>query len=68
MILWAWKNIDEETGQLIGDSNTKHEQSLKTVKIDDIELIEAIRHSNPRWHGIVTNEFNFDKFSKKTHY
>ena len=56
--LWTWDNLDEDTGKLIGDDE-KYNQTFKSVKIDDIEKIEAIIYSNPRWGGKLTNKFIF---------
>lgn len=57
--LWTWDNLDEKTGKLIGNDDKKCNQTFKAVKIDDIEKIEAIIHSNPRWGGKLTNKFEF---------
>lgn len=57
--LWTWDNLDENTGKLIGNDDEKYNQTFKAVKIDDIEKIEAIIHSNPRWGGKLTNKFEF---------
>ena len=57
--LWTWDNLDESTGKLIGDDDEKYNQTFKSVKIDDIEKIEAITNSNPRWGGKLTNKFRF---------
>ena len=55
--LWTWDNLDENTGKLKGNDDEKYNQTFKAVKIDDIEKIEAIIHSNPRWGGKLTNKF-----------
>lgn len=57
--LWTWDNLDENTGNLIGNDDEKYNQTFKAVKIDDIEKIEAIIYSNPRWGGKLTNKFKF---------
>lgn len=57
--LWTWDNLDENTGKLIGNDEEKYNQTFKSVKIDEIEKIEAITHSNPRWGGKLTNKFEF---------
>lgn len=57
--LWTWDSLNEETGKLIGDGDEKYNQNHKPVKIDDIEKVEAITYSNPRWGGKLTNKFEF---------
>lgn len=57
--LWTWDNLNENTGELIGDDDEKYNQTFKPVKIDDIEKIESIIFSNPRWGGKLTNKFEF---------
>ena len=57
--LWTWDSLNEETGDLIGDGDEKYNQTYKPVKIDDIEKVEAITYSNPRWGGKLTNKFEF---------
>lgn len=47
--LWTWDNIDEEKHQLIGDIETKYNQTFKKVIINKINTVEAILYSNPRW-------------------
>lgn len=55
--LWTWKNIDEKTNQLIGDSDEKYNQIYKKIWIKDINEVNAILNSNPRWGGKLTNNF-----------
>ena len=57
--LWTWDNLNENTGNLIGNDDEKYNQTFKAVKIDDIEKIEAITCSNSRWGGKLTNKFEF---------
>ncbi len=57
--LWTWDNLDENEGKLIGNDDEKFNQTFKAVKIDDIEKVEAITYSNPRWGGKLTNKFEF---------
>lgn len=57
--LWTWDNLNEETGELAEDDDGKYNQTFKPVKIDDIEKVEAIIYSNPRWGGKLTNKFEF---------
>lgn len=59
--LWAWENLDENTGNLIGNEDEKYNQIVKTIKIADIEKAESIIYSNPRWTGKLTNKFEFCK-------
>lgn len=55
--LWTWDNLDEKTGDLIGDGDEKYNQTFKTVKINDIERVEVITYSNLRWGEKLTNKF-----------
>lgn len=57
--LWTWDNLDEETHQLIGDNDTKFNQTFKKITIKKINSIDAILYSNPRWGGKLTNKFEF---------
>ena len=57
--LWIWDHLDENTGNLIGNDDEKYNQTFKPVKIDEIEKIDAIIYSNPRWGGRLTNKFEF---------
>lgn len=59
--LWIWDNIDEETHTLVGNENSKYNQTFQKVNILDIKNVEAILHSNPRWGGKITNKFEFHK-------
>lgn len=57
--LWTWDNLDEDNHELIGDNDSKYNQTFKRVNIKDIIRIEAILHSNPRWGGRLTNRFDY---------
>ncbi|WP_196029984.1 hypothetical protein [Longicatena caecimuris] len=57
----TFDNLDENKNQLIGYDNSKYDQTCIKVDIEDIEKIEAILHSNPRWGTRLTNEFKFNK-------
>lgn len=65
--LWTWDYLDENTGNLIGNDNEKYNQTFKAVKIDEIEKIDTIIYSNPRWGGRLTNKFEFyrNDYNKK---
>ena len=58
--LWTWDHLDEETHKLVGDVETKFDQTFVPVIIDEIICIDAILHSNPRWGGRLTNSFSID--------
>ncbi len=55
--LWTWDNLNEETHQLYGDSQSKHSQTYMPIKIDDIVKMDAILYSNPRFGTMLTNTF-----------
>lgn len=58
--LSLWKNLDEETHQLLGNTiEEQYERTYEKVFISDIKRIEAIIHSGPRWGGKLTNKFQF---------
>lgn len=65
--LWTWDYLDENTGNLIGNDDEKYNQTFKAVKIDEIEKIDTIIYSNPRWGGRLTNKFEFyrNDYNKK---
>lgn len=57
--LATFDNLDEDKHELIGDDDSKYNQTFKRVNIKDIIRIEAILHSNPRWGGRLTNRFDY---------
>lgn len=57
--LCIFDHLDEDTNQLTGCDNSKYNQTYMKVYIEDIEKIEAILHSNPRWGTKLTNKFIF---------
>ena len=57
--LCTYDHLDEERNQLVGDDDSKYNQTYIKIAIDDIEKIEAILHSNPRWGTRLTNKFQF---------
>lgn len=59
--LWKRKKLDEKTHQLIGDDIHKYDQIFQRVEIQDIETMECILHSNPRWGTELTNKFDYFK-------
>lgn len=59
IFLWTWDNLDENTGELIGNNDEKFKQTFRPVRINEIEKIEAITYSNPRFGGKLTNKFEF---------
>lgn len=58
--LWTWDNLDEETHRLVGDMDTKFQQTYVPVKIRGIQSVDAILYSNPRWGGRLYNHFFID--------
>lgn len=59
--IWTWDNIDEEKHKLIGNDTEKYNKTYKKIIIKDINDIDAILYSNPRWGGRLTNKFEFIK-------
>ena len=57
LYLWTWKHLNEETHRLEGDEATKYDTTVVAVKISEIESIEAILYSGPRWGGRLHNQF-----------
>lgn len=62
--LWTWKNLDEDKHELVGDEESKYETNIEEIKIQDIEKMECIMYSHPRWGGKLTNKFEFAKTKK----
>ena len=58
--LWTWDHLDEETHRLVGDFHTKFDQTFVPVAIQEIESIDAILYSNPRWGGKLINRFSLN--------
>lgn len=65
IFLRKWANLDEEKHQLIGSVENKYNQIFKKIMVKDIIQIEAILYSNPRWGGMLTNEFILEKSKEK---
>lgn len=59
LLLWKWDNLDENTGILNGNEEEKYKKTFKKIKTNDIDNIQAILYSNPRWGGKLTNKFQF---------
>lgn len=62
--LCVFDNLDESKHQLVGDDDSKYDQTYSKIDIGDIKIIEAILYSNPRWGAKLTNKFEFN--SKKS--
>ena len=58
--LWTWDHLDEKIHRLVGDDDTKFDQTHVPVPIHEIIHIDAILYSNPRWGGRLTNRFFID--------
>ena len=63
--LWTWDNLDEDKHELVGNEETKYNQTFEKVIIKKINTIEAMLFSNPKWGGRLTNKFEFVKKDKK---
>ncbi len=59
--LWTWDNLDENTHQLIGDDDSKYNQTFIPININEIKNIEVILYSNAKWSEKLTNIFNLKK-------
>ena len=59
LLLWKWDNLDENTGILSGNEKEKYKNIFKKIKTNDIDNIQSILYSNPRWVGKLTNKFQF---------
>ena len=59
--IWTWDNIDEDKHKLIGNDIEKYNKTYKKIIIKDINDIDAILYSSPRWGGRITNKFDFRK-------
>lgn len=55
--LWTWDHLDEETHRLIGDNQTRFDQTFTPIEVNKIISMDAILYSNPRWGGKLTNRF-----------
>ena len=58
--LWTWDNLDEESGELIGGDDSAYNRTFKAIKIEEIEKIDALVYSNPRWGTKLTNKFKIN--------
>lgn len=58
--LWTLKNFN------IDKPNMVYEQEFTSVDLTNVERIDAILHSNPRWGTIPSNKFEFAKDSCKS--
>ena len=57
--MW-WLTTDKKL-VITGTGYICKDERWKDIWKDDIEMIESIMHSNPRWGGRVTNRFEFHK-------
>ncbi len=55
--LCTWAHLDEETHSLVGDDDSKYDQNYEPIDYQDVEHIDAILYSNPRWGGLLYNHF-----------
>lgn len=58
--LWTWANLDEETNQLVGNGQTKYNKNYEPIDFLEVERVDAILYSNPRWGGLLYNHFFID--------
>lgn len=58
--LWTWVHLDEETHRLVGDDEEKYQQKYEQIYFEEVERIDAILYSNPRWGGRLYNHFFID--------
>lgn len=58
--LWTWAHLDQEKHQLVGDDESKYEQHYQPIDFREVEQIDAILYSNPRWGGLLYNHFFID--------
>ena len=63
--LWTWTNLNERTHEFEGPAEHQHDQTFEAVEIHEICKLEAIKHSNPRWGGKLTNRFFVDTSKKQ---
>lgn len=61
----AFDNLDEDNHQLAGDANSKYDQTFIKAYIAEIEKIEAIFYSNPRWRTKRQTFFSLIKLCMK---
>ena len=54
-----YKYYDSKNNKFKDDVSNKYEQSGKKININDIDSIDAILYSNPRWGGRILNKFEF---------
>lgn len=58
--LWTWAHLDEKTHKLVGDDRSKYDQTYESIDYLDLESVDAIMYSNPRWGGLLYNHFFID--------
>ena len=55
--LWTWAHLDEKTHRLVGDGKSKYDQNYEPIDYLDVERVDTILYSNPRWGGHLYNHF-----------
>ena len=58
--LWTWAHLDEKTHRLVGDGESKYDQNYEPIDILEVDRVDAILYSNPRWGGLLYNHFFID--------
>lgn len=59
IFLTKYKYYDSKNKNFKDDVSNKYEQSGTKINIKDIDSIDAILYSNPRWGGRILNKFEF---------
>ena len=55
--LWTWAHLDENTHSLVGDGDSMYDQNFEPIDYTEVERVDAILFSNPRWGGGLRNHF-----------
>lgn len=58
--LWTWAHLDTESHSLVGDGEEKYDQHYEAIDYLEVERVDAILYSNPRWGGLLYNHFFID--------
>lgn len=58
--LWTWTHLDDNKHRLVGDDRSKYDQSYEPINFLEVERVDAILYSNPRWGGLLYNHFFID--------
>ncbi len=59
ILIKTFVNLDEDTHELVGKGTDRYAENVIRIDFNDIEKVEVILYSSPRWGTEITNQFRF---------